>query len=252
MCTVSWRLRSRGYDLFFNRDELNSRAPEIAPSIDLASGVAFIAPRDGEFGGTWLLVNEHGVTVCLLNDYAAAWRPAPSKPRFSRGHIVLALGSVQTVAEIPPNVEAQPLAHTPPFHLLALSPGEDPLQLHWHGAGLTRRREVITPPVLTSSSFATADVIAARLRQFGRFVPRPGKPQLAELAAFHRQHDPAAGAFSVAMSRPDAATRSISHVAVDRSAVSLTYEPTGGPHTSSTAQLQLVLPRRAETISSAA
>lgn len=252
MCTVSWRRRARGYDLFFNRDELHTRAPELAPGIDQASGTAFIAPRDGDFGGTWLLVNEHGVTVCLLNDYAAAWRPASASPRFSRGHIVLELGGVRTAGEISGRVAAQPLAHTPPFHLLALAPGEEPLLLHWHGAGLTRRQGEIAPPVLTSSSFATAEVIAARLRQFDRFVPRPEKPQLAELAAFHRQHDPAAGAYSVAMHRPDAATRSITQVTVDRTSVALTYESIFWPHAGGTAPRQYFLPRRAARVSSAA
>ncbi len=76
MCTVSWRAARDGYDLFFNRDELHTRAPELPPALSERDGVRFLAPRDGDHGGTWLAVNEHGLTVCLLNDYANPWRPA--------------------------------------------------------------------------------------------------------------------------------------------------------------------------------
>ena len=249
MCTVTWRVCHRGYDLFFNRDELNSRAAEIAPSVDESTGVRFIAPRDGDHGGTWLLTNECGITVCLLNDYANPWRPDPTKSRFSRGHIVLAMADVRAASEIPSRTEAEPLAHTAPFMLLALSPEDDPLLLHWHGAGLSCREGRISPPILTSSSFATADVVAARLGHFARFVPRPEQPQLAELAAFHRQHDPAAGAFSVAMLRPDAATRSFTRVSVDRQSVTLTYEPVGCRRGERASQIIRVLARHTERVS---
>ncbi|MBI4624825.1 MAG: NRDE family protein [Verrucomicrobia bacterium] len=249
MCTVTWRFRHRGYDLFFNRDELNSRAHEIAPSVDESTGVRFIAPRDGDQGGTWLLANEYGITVCLLNDYANPWCPEPAKSRFSRGQIVLAMADVPAVGEILPRFETQPLVHTAPFQLLALSPEDDPLLLHWHGAGLSSRQGNISPPILISSSFATADVIAARLGHFARFVPRPEQPKLSELAAFHRQHDPAAGAFSVAMHRPDAATRSFTRVSVDRQSVTLTYEPVGWHRGECANQVVRVLARHTDSVS---
>ena len=88
MCTVSWRVSREGYDLFFNRDELNTRAPEVAPAIGQSEGVAFLAPRDGTSGGTWLLANDRGLTLGLLNDYGASWRPAAAVVRVSRGQIV--------------------------------------------------------------------------------------------------------------------------------------------------------------------
>ncbi len=252
MCTVSWRHRSGGYDLFFNRDELNTRAPESAPFIDELNGVRFVAPRDGDHRGTWLLANEHGITVCLLNDYANAWRPPLAAPYFSRGHIVLATASVRNSQEVVARVEGQPLAHTAPFHLLVLSAGENPLHLHWHGAGLARREGEISPPMFTSSSFATSDVVAARLQHFYRCVARPEQPELAELTAFHRQHDPAAGAFSVAMRRPGAATRSHIRVSVVRRSVALSYERAHWSHEVRTAPRQFLLKRRAEPAASVA
>jgi hypothetical protein len=252
MCTVSWRVRNCGYDLFFNRDELNVRAPEIAPFIEDASGVRFIAPRDGDHGGTWLLVNEHGVTVCLLNDYANSWRPHPAAARFSRGHIVLGMADVRTPQELLERIAAQPLANAAPFYLLALFPDAEPLLLHWVGGGLACRQGKISPPVLTSSSFATAEVVATRLGRFAEFVQRPEQPQLGELIAFHRQHDAAAAASSVAMNRSDAATRSFIRVSVDRRSVALTYEPACWPRRDCITPVTLNLSRRVDPASAAA
>jgi len=77
--------------------------------------------------------------------------------------------------------------------------------------------------MLTSSSYAPAEVAAARLATYLRLVRDPARPSVGDLAAFHRQHDPVAGAHSIAMSRPDAATRSTIHVSVDRNRVVLAY-----------------------------
>ncbi len=221
MCTVSWRRTRDGYDLFFNRDELTTRAPESPPMRDRRDGIEFLAPRDGARGGTWLVVNEHSVTVCLLNDYANPWRPHDA---FSRGEIVLACAAAANLADVSACVRAQPLSRVAPFHLLALAPGVDPLLLHWGGTELAENRSAMVSAPISSSSFATAEVVAARVRRFSAYVREPAAPTVAELAAYHRQHDPRACAHSVLMRRPDAATRSLCHVQVDGPRVSLAYE----------------------------
>ncbi|MEO6244570.1 MAG: NRDE family protein [Opitutaceae bacterium] len=224
MCTVSWRRGSEGdHDLFFNRDELNTRAPELPPAGDHAAGVAWLAPRDGDRGGTWLLVNEFGLTVCLLNDYGNPWRPATVAVPFSRGHVVLACAAATRLAEVAEAVNAQPLRRCAPFQLVALSPDEGLVLLQWGGGdGLKRTQTAVVPP-LSSSSYATDAVIAARVQRFGQFVRNPASTAASELSAYHRHHDSAAGAESVLMRRPDAATRSICHVRVDQSRVRLDY-----------------------------
>ena len=242
MCTVSWRQTRAGYDLFFNRDELHSRQPEFPPTLQTDEGITFVAPRDGECGGTWLLTNEYGVTICLLNDYANSWRPAPGATRYSRGHIVLSTAPTNSLDEIVECVERHPLAWVAPFWLLGIAPKAAPLLLHWNGITLVRRQTPIRPAVLTSSSFETAEVTAVRLREFCRRVRVPCRPTVSELAKFHRQHDPSAGAYSVAMHRSDAATRSFIHVAVNRGRVSLDYQPAHWPSI-----LTLSRSRRAKT-----
>ena len=223
MCTVSWRQTEEGYDLFFNRDELRSRADEHPPTLGARADVTFIMPRDGQAGGTWLAANDRGLTVCLLNDYANPWRPSVSRARLSRGHIVAEAADARTLDDVLRRVEVQPLPLIAPFQLLALQPGETPLLLHWNGAALVRSRRELSPPLLTSSSFATGTVIAARFATYERLVRIPAHPTVDELAYFHRHYDPAAGACSVAMSRPDASTRSTIRVSVDPGQVALSY-----------------------------
>lgn len=223
MCTVSWSQRRGRYDLFFNRDELHSRGPEAPPQEHRRHGVRLLAPRDGDRGGSWLALNEFGLTVCLLNDYATAWRPPIRVAPRSRGRIVLAAGAARSLDGVRRTVASQPLERTAPFRLLALAPDSPPLVLHWDGHRLHRRRAPLRRCLLTSSSFRPVAVAAARRATYDRLVGPATPPAVRALARFHRQHDAAAGAFSVAMRRPDAATRSLIHVAVNRERGGLRY-----------------------------
>ncbi len=225
MCTVSWTGERGGYDLFFNRDELNTRAPETPPASAWQDGVNFVAPRDGDHGGTWLLANEFGLTICLLNDYGCPWRPSTAVARFSRGHVVLACAAATDHASVLAAVNRQALSRTAAFHLVVMSSAEGPLVLHWDGAALAHRARAECVPPLSSSSFETGAVIARRIARFGDMVGSPREPAVDELAAYHRQHERGSGAYSVLMRRPDAATRSITHVSVRGGSVALRYEP---------------------------
>ena len=56
MCTVSWIHQGPGYQLFCNRDEKHTRRPASKPQLLTRGGVRFLAPIDGDFGGTWIAV----------------------------------------------------------------------------------------------------------------------------------------------------------------------------------------------------
>jgi hypothetical protein len=222
MCTVSWAHGADGYDLFFNRDELHTRAPELPPIARELAGVDTLGPRDGDHGGTWLLANEYGLTICLLNDYEPAWRRVPT-PRVSRGHLVLACAAARSHADVIAALQAQPLSRTLPFCLMALSLHEGPLLLGWQGAQLTRRRDGDGIPLLTSSSYAPEVVLPARMGRFWSFVRSVEDVRAENLSAYHQQHDTSAGANSVLMRRSDACTRSTTHVRLDREGVWMRY-----------------------------
>lgn len=224
MCTVSWTRRSDGYDLFFNRDERKTRGAEFPPALARRAGVAFVAPWDGERGGTWLAANEFGVALGLLNDYAATWRPAFGIESNSRGHIVTSCAMATNRAEVLRILRTQPLMRTPAFRLVVLSRDEAPLVVSWTD-GVLRYRDGVQAPFLSSSSFATDEVVAYRRARYDAIAHTAPGVTSAALAALHYEHDLARGAHSVLMQRSDASTRSVTHVSVDAGGVRLRYQP---------------------------
>ena len=93
-----------GYTLLFNRDELRTRGPEIAPSETRTdSGVRYVAPTDSDAGGTWIAANEHGVSVALLNGVESRGserggtsrgaRALPRRHAYGRAYDVCRLGA---------------------------------------------------------------------------------------------------------------------------------------------------------------
>src|SRR3982751_1081178 len=85
MCTVSWIRTREGYQLLCNRDERHTRRPAQAPTVREDQGVQFIAPIDGDEGGSWIGVNQFGLTLCLLNRYDPQLVPADREGRTLHG-----------------------------------------------------------------------------------------------------------------------------------------------------------------------
>ncbi len=225
MCTLTWRaVREGGYDLFFNRDELNTRGEELPPRRETRDGVNLAAPRDSDRGGTWLMVNAHGLTVALLNDYAVQWRP-PVGSAVSRGALGLACASAATVAAAVRVIEAAELARTGAFTIIVLGADGGGRRLHWDGVILTDVAVGDGSGFETSSSFETQVVCASRRGEFEALLAGRAQAEGDELAAFHGRHDPANGAASVLMRRSDARTRSVTRVSVRADRVIMDYRP---------------------------
>jgi hypothetical protein len=217
MCTLTWRaVEDGGYDLFFNRDERHSRAPELEPRGQKTStGVAYVAPADGDHGGTWITLNEHGLTVCLLNDYP---RGVAEAGRMSRGALPLICAACARAADAAAVLKSLGnLADYAPFHLVAIDAGARGVHLRWDGRRLETQE---APGFLTSSSFEPARVQARRAADYGLLV----NPDSDALRAFHHRHDSSAGAESVCMRRADACTRSVCEVRVRTESRTLVYE----------------------------
>lgn len=209
-----------GYDLFFNRDERHGRAAERGPvERRTETGVRYVAPEDGERGGTWLVLNQHGVTVCLLNYYP---RGVVETGVESRGRLPLLCAGCAQAEDVVRVLHTVELRQFAPFHLVTVDAAGGSVWLRWDGRAM---HEAEAPEFLTSSSFEPERVQAARAE---RWASWPGRTAEA-LAAFQRQHDPAAGAESVCMRRADACTRSVCAVRVCGGVRELSYESlTGG------------------------
>lgn len=209
MCTASWAPRPDGYTFCFNRDERRTRAPALPPAARDADGIAFLAPLDGDFGGTWIAVNQFGITLALLNRYQHAVAPEPREPR-SRGLIILDLIAAANLATIETGLRRLPHDQHRPFSLLAIAPGSPAMIAAWNGRALVVTRHANPGLILTSSSVTEPEVALARTATFAALSPVSAE----SLEAVHRSHRPERGRRSVCMHRPEAETQSYSRIEV--------------------------------------
>jgi len=212
MCTVSWLRSDRGYTLFSSRDEKTARLEAEPPALSLSNGVRYVAPRDVDFGGTWIAANEFGLSLCLLN----------GQPRhrgvLSRGHVIGRVVHAKYVGEAEGLIREMKLTCFAPFVLLALS-GQCAATFRWTGDALFSLPGLRTRGLLTSSSYDDEGVRIARGREFERAL---------SLERFHRSHTGGKNAYSVCMHRPDARTVSLTRVDAGPAGLSMSYQP-GSP-----------------------
>ncbi len=219
MCTVSWVHDGDGYQLFCNRDEKRTRAQATPPRIGTRDGVRFIAPADGDFGGSWIGANQFGVSVCLLNGNGS--RAASHR---SRGLLLLDLMTSHSVDDAAERASNNDLSVYAPFTIVALEPHRPAAVLEWDGVQLSVVLDGDRCVPLTSSSFDTREVCARRRLEFERLVQRLGKLDATVLNAFHYSVGQAPDAYSTFMQRPDARTVSFSRVKVSDAQIDFYYD----------------------------
>jgi hypothetical protein len=212
MCTVSWsHQHDGGYQLFCNRDEKRTRKNAVAPQLQTARGTRFIAPLDGECGGTWIGVNEHGISVCLLNRYDRV-----ARGRVSRGLLVLDLLGSRSGVEAVQSAAERDLDDFSPFTLAVLEPASPTALCVWDG----------TVPQIFPDADALVPLVSSSYDQKGAEKARQIVFQQAEsLEHFHRMHMDGPSAYSPCMHREDVETVSFSRVNVSASEISLSYSP---------------------------
>ena len=217
MCTISWIHQGPGYQLFCNRDEKHTRLQASKPQLLMHGGVRFLAPIDGDFGGTWIAVNEFGLSLALLN------RGPGSPAQLSRGLLVMNLIAAPTLTEVMARFATSNLSDFAPFTLLGLAPGLPAALLAWDG----RERGVVAdagPSMpLVSSSVDPEGCASRRRATLERFRAKSPALRPGTLLAFHRSHAPVAGAHSVCMHRDDAQTVSFTWVTLERGEANMYY-----------------------------
>jgi hypothetical protein len=218
MCTASWLIHDDGYELFCNRDELNTRQRGIAPVWRERNGMRYLAPTDGDHGGSWIAVNERGLSLCLLNLYGVE-TASPAGRFTSRGLLLAALTHHQSPVEVARDLWSLDLNRYRPFLLLLLARQMMPLLLKWDGTQISG--DVRPQMPVTTSSFDTANVIHARQRRFDELAPRDAQ----SLRRYHFSRDPRGGPYSVCLARADARTVSFSHISVIGNTVNFEYQP---------------------------
>ncbi|MEP6571334.1 MAG: NRDE family protein [Gemmatimonadota bacterium] len=217
MCTLSWVPEPSGYTILFSRDERRDRMPAIAPSEGMSRGIRFLAPRDPDAGGTWIGVNERGVTLAMLNRYDVSpldsREPNPVAGSVSRGLLLAGLLDVESESVVDARLRGAELGIYRPFTLVVFAAGAIPQVREWDGQALSSSW-VEGAGLAAASSSAGADVAAQRASLFGARAAQEGRLTADLLERLHRAHVPDRGAVSVCMHRAEAVTVSFSRVTV--------------------------------------
>ncbi len=219
MCTMTWFAHDNGYELFFNRDERLSRKQADAPSINSRDGVDYLSPTDADAGGTWIAVNQYGITVCLLNHYQFQ-QIETYKNWISRGEIVRQFAVFSKLETAAQEFDSMDLDDYRAFRMFMIQPDGQNLLFVWDGHKARIERNVTTPK--SSSSVDAKEVKALRKALFADLKLGESQDRQA-FFDFHSSHMPTRSKDSVCMHRDDAKTVSFSHVTVLNKNISFAY-----------------------------
>jgi len=220
MCTVSWVHEAHGYQLLCNRDEKKTRKQALTPQVFVRDGVRFVAPCDGDFGGTWIASNERGMTLCLLNGVAKGRRFGGGQ---SRGLLIPELIASRSLREMSERVWRLNVACYAPFVLVGLEPESPATLIEWDGVEtlIVPNGEPYMP--VTSSSFDSDAVRQRRRAEFEKLRMEAGQVDVEMLRRFHSSHELCGDAYATCMHREDAETVSFSWVQVSDQSVEFRY-----------------------------
>ena len=214
MCTLTYRLTTQGYQLFFNRDEQRTRPQAMPPAIDKTLQSAY--PIDPSGGGTWIAVHQSGISLALLNYYQAQVKPG-LKTFISRGVIIPKL--LANNGNIHNALLNMDLSVFQAFKLcvfdrdLSAKKGQA-TQYIWNGEELAfSTLKVLDSQPITSSSVDFETVYAYRKQQFNNMINN--QATIVDYLAYH-QHQGESGKCSVKMFREDAQTVSFTQISVDQ------------------------------------
>ena len=215
MCTLSVHHTQADVLVKMNRDEMIARAPESPPVISRSGdGVTWIAPKDGEKGGTWMGANDRGVVACLLNFYqpGESLLPDPEGRYRSRGEIIpLALSHGSDDAVVSWLLESFDPTAYPSFDLHVIS-AQAMRRFIWLKKGPLELMEIDEKwCVYSSSGWDSGDVIRWRDARFREWIER-GEPKSGHLPTFHILQEQGHEDRSPLMTRDWSTTRSITQV----------------------------------------
>ena len=219
MCTVSFLPSRYGFMLAMNRDEQVSRPRALAPRRHWTGTRASLYPSEVG-GGTWIGINDAGLSLALVNWYA---KPQCDRALcVSRGIIIPHLLAAENLAELAAMFADLPLTKIKPFRLLAASAKERRLrEWRWDGKALTCKRVGWAPRHWFSAGYDEALTNKKR----ATVVRAAGKSALtpAGLRKLLQSHLPERGPFSICMHRADAKTVSYTQIVATKSGATMRY-----------------------------
>lgn len=221
MCTVLFTPLRRGYLLGMNRDEQRTRVTAQSPRHRAIDGRKTIFPSEPG-GGTWVGVNDAGVSLALVNWYAVA--AEVRDPPVTRGRVVRETLSADNADAVEARLRELPLDRLRPFRLIGVFPGEAMVNVwSWDHQQLNQLRHPWRPGIWASSGHDERGAQAIRTRVFRQALRQPDAGSPAWLRRLLGSHLPTAGAHSICMHRTDAATVSRTEIQVSDRRARLEY-----------------------------
>lgn len=207
-----------GFVVAMNRDEQLIRLIGTPPRRMRTGRRWMVAPTEPA-GGTWIGANDRGVVAALLNFYRHPSRDG----RVSRGEIVPSLLSGSDIDSCLAAINRERIRRMNPFRAFLFCPGLNAARkIVWNGRTLRIRSLPWERSHWFSSGFDEPRASRARRSVCEAFGVDPADPQRA-LRMLHRSHKPVAGPFSICMHRADAATVSLTTVAIRPDCATMRY-----------------------------
>jgi hypothetical protein len=210
MCTVTFVARKKGYALGMNRDEQLARVVALPPSKKIINGCRILSPSEPG-GGTWIALNDSGVTFALINWYSITARV--NGETVSRGQVINAACTAKSPDTAIAAVGQLPLKQINPFRLIGVFPTiKKIVEWRWDLKRLVRQRHLWHDQQWISSGFDEPMAQRVRGRTFRNVLKQKSAGSLGWLRRLHRSHAPECGAFSTCMHRTDAITVSYTEI----------------------------------------
>ncbi|MEX0929800.1 MAG: NRDE family protein [Balneolales bacterium] len=209
MCTVTFYPNDdHNWILSTNRDELKSRKKAKPPFIQKSGELPYLAPVDGQAGGTWVGVNEAGIGLTIINNYQGN-NPLLNHrtDAVSRGLIIPDLMSRNHLEDVNARMQQLKVARYNPFKLIGMQ--SQPwmiMEWSWDGQKYRTRSLPVEPAIWVSSGRDYDGVSDNRRKIFERFLESDPLPGVDAVRRLHSSGLPETGAYSIAMEQELVAT----------------------------------------------
>ena len=206
-----------------NRDEKLTRIAGLPPQLHKIDHCAVLYPSEPG-GGTWISLNDTGVTLALINWYSVNQSVVAGV--VSRGQVVTSVGTAREKNQVDAAIARLPLAKMNPFRLIGILPAmNEVFEWRWDLIKLECNQHAWQQQQWISSGFDEPKAQQIRSATFRRAQTQNSTGTLAWLRRLHRSHHPDCGAFSTCMHRADAATVSTTEIVVSSARATMRHHP---------------------------
>ncbi|NJN05108.1 MAG: hypothetical protein HC814_00110 [Rhodobacteraceae bacterium] len=204
-----------------NRDEHRLRVAGLSPGSFRFDGRTAVHPSEPG-GGTWIALNDAGVTFALINWYSI--RRLVKDGPVSRGEVVRRTRHAASPREAQSLLNKLPIERFNPFRLIGVFPQERSIyEWRWDQEKLRELTRAWKHGIWISSGFDEPGAERTRSATWERAQRQGTAGSLDWVRRLHRSHKPDCGPYSICMHRDDAVTVSYTEVVVNHRAATLRH-----------------------------